>query len=80
MEIEKIVCEEMAELTGLSVEELEGLREEDLFESGILDSLSLMTLLTALQTRLGITLSLKDHSVRDFSTVVRIAEVVAQAK
>lgn len=80
MDIERIVCEELSELTGLSVEELADLREENLFESGILDSLSLMTLITALKSRLGLDISLKKYSVKEFATIASITDILTSAE
>lgn len=79
MDVEKIVYEELSTLTGLKPDELTGLCEENLFEAGILDSLSLMALLTAVKDRLGCTVNLRDHTAKDFSTIPSIIGIVSRA-
>ena len=48
---EQIVLESLAEITGLESEELTEIRMSNLFENGILDSLSLVNLLTRIEKK-----------------------------
>lgn len=51
--------------------------DTDLFETGILDSLSFVTLLACLEEELGLTTSLDDLEFDNFRSITRIAEFVA---
>jgi D-alanine--poly(phosphoribitol) ligase subunit 2 len=51
--------------------------ETDLIETGLLDSLALVTLIAEIEQDFGIELPLDDFDVNDFRTVERIARFVA---
>jgi acyl carrier protein len=51
--------------------------DADLFETGILDSLSFVTFLVHLEEEFGLTTSLDDLEFDNFRSVTRIAEFVA---
>jgi len=52
--------------------------EEDLFKAGILDSMLLVQLIMLLEDQFGVSLSLEDIDVADFSTTAGIAQLVRQ--
>jgi acyl carrier protein len=49
----------------------------DLFETGVLDSLSFVTLLAHLEEEFGLTTSVDDLEFGNFSSIARIAEFLA---
>jgi acyl carrier protein len=51
--------------------------DDDLFETGVLDSLAFVDLLAELERRFGLTIALDDLEVEHFRSVARIAEFVA---
>lgn len=51
--------------------------DTDLFETGIVDSLSFVTLLAQLEEEFGLTTSLDDLEFDNFRTIARIAEFIA---
>jgi methoxymalonate biosynthesis acyl carrier protein len=51
--------------------------DTDLFETGVLDSLSFVTLLTHLEEDFGLAVSLDDLEFDNFRSIARIAEFVA---
>lgn len=51
--------------------------DTDLFETGVLDSLSFVTLLAHLEEEFGLTTSLDDLEFDNFRTIARIAGFVA---
>lgn len=51
--------------------------DTDLFETGIVDSLSFVTLLAQLEEEFGLTTSLDDLEFDNFRTIARVAEFVA---
>ena len=53
-------------------------RDEDLFESGVLDSLSFVDLLYHIESEFGIKVSLADLEIENFQTVGRIAAFIAE--
>lgn len=51
--------------------------EEDLFDSGVVDSLSFVELLVHLEEEFGKRIELEDLDLDDFRTVARIARVLS---
>ena len=66
---EKLVLDGLSEITGLSADELRELRTTNLFESGILDSLSFVNLLTRIEDGCGKRFSLRTGKLGSFATV-----------
>jgi acyl carrier protein len=52
--------------------------ETDLMESGLLDSLSLVEMMTGLEEEFGIKISFDEIDLDNFRSVARIAEFVSQ--
>jgi acyl carrier protein len=52
--------------------------EDDLIETGLLDSLKLVELMTSLEDEFGITISFDEIEIDNFRSVVSIAEYVNQ--
>ena len=53
--------------------------DTDLFETGILDSLSLVELLIHIETTYGVTLNLSDIEIENFRSVESIAEFIERS-
>ena len=51
--------------------------ETDLFDSGVLDSLAFVELLTLLREEFGVTTAVEDIELENFSSIDRIATFVA---
>ena len=54
--------------------------ESDLFQTGILDSMTLVQLVLELEERFGLRLPMEDLELDSFRSVMRIAELVARHK
>lgn len=66
---QSIIIQELCELTGLEPEELHEIRELNLFENGILDSLSLIHLIKRLEDHLCWKINITAYQIEDFSTI-----------
>ena len=53
--------------------------ETDLFETGVLDSMSFVELLLQLETAFGLTLNLSDIEFENFSSIDRIADFISNS-
>lgn len=69
MNIEEIVLNSMSNVTGLDVSELENVKDENLFEMGMLDSLSLVSFVTEVEEKLDIDINLTDAKLEDFTSL-----------
>jgi methoxymalonate biosynthesis acyl carrier protein len=53
--------------------------EADLFETGVLDSMSFVELLLQIETAFGLTLNLPDIEFENFRSIDRIADFIAKS-
>ena len=72
--IEKLIFENMSEMTGLEEDELEEIRENNLFEDGILDSLSLVNLIGMMEDELGVKVNLASRKLEEFANINAIID------
>jgi methoxymalonate biosynthesis acyl carrier protein len=69
------IADLFSEQLGLSVPSADA----DLFETGILDSMSFVELLLQIETAFGLALSLGDIEFENFRSIDRIAEFIARS-
>lgn len=78
--IEDIVLDAFSELTGLDKEFVNKIREMNLFKEGILDSLSLVNLLTIIEEKTNNKIDIYKCKVEDFLTINSIIKLVENYK
>jgi len=71
------LCDEIIELFPSRLGLDEPSVDTDLFEAGVLDSMSFVELLLQIETTFGIKLNLGDIEFENFRSVERIAEIIA---
>lgn len=76
MNITDAVFATLENITGIEKSDLEENMDLDLLESGVLDSLSTVTMLTQLSEALNKELPLTQFSISDFKTVASIVEAI----
>jgi len=69
MNVEKIVYEAMVELTGISKDDFAEYQDADLIESGILDSLSISSLLSVVSKKIGVKIRTNNLKRKDFENI-----------
>lgn len=69
---ESIVLESLSEITGLDSEELQQIKKDNIFENGILDSLSLVTLVSKIEKKANIEINISDCKLEDFASIEKI--------
>jgi len=50
--------------------------DENLFESGIIDSMGLLRLLAFLESEFGVSIEMKDIAIENFDTIDKIMDIV----
>ena len=80
METVDIVLEIIEKITGIEKEELKENIDINLLESGILDSLSIVSLLAEISERIGKRITVKQMKISDFATVTSIAQAIDNIK
>ena len=76
METLELVLEAIEKITGIGKDELKEDIDINLLENGILDSLSIVSLLAEISERMGKRITVKQMKVSDFATVTAIAEAI----
>lgn len=67
--IEDIVLSCMSEITGLDSEELQEIKDDNLFGNGILDSLSLVNLVSSIEDKINKSIDISKVDVSQFCTI-----------
>ncbi|MDD6394575.1 MAG: phosphopantetheine-binding protein [Firmicutes bacterium] len=80
METVDIVLEIIEKITGIEKEEMKENIDINLLESGILDSLSIVSLLAEISERIGKRITVKQMKISDFATVTSIAQAIDNIK
>lgn len=76
-----IILDAMDEVLSLDKEEMSQMLDVNLLEEGLIDSLSILTLLEAIEERVGYPVDIKKMKPVDFSTVNMLSKAIEnQAK
>lgn len=78
-EAKRIVLNGLSEITGLSKDELEEIKNENLFEMGILDSLSLAGLLIWIKDETGLVIDLSKYLPEEYSSIQTLIDLMVSA-
>lgn len=78
MNHEQIVFRILSELTGLKSEELQNIRTLNLFENGILDSLSLVRFMNELEEKLNQKINISACQIENFSTIDALTNLASR--
>lgn len=76
METLELVLETIEKITGIEKAELKEDIDINLLENGILDSLSIVSLLAEISERTGRRITVKQMKISDFATVTSIAQAI----
>lgn len=76
MNIEQIVLDCMSKVTGLDVAELNEIKDENLYEMGMLDSLALVSFVTELEEKINKEVNLADAKPEDFTSLNSIIKYI----
>lgn len=76
--VESIVYDILSDITGQERDELTEYSQENLFESGIMDSLSLIDFFIRFQEKTGIKFSFSDFKVDDFKCIDTLINVLIE--
>ncbi len=76
METIPAILKAMEDVIGLDAEEMSGMLDENLIESGLVDSLSIITLLQTIEGSVGHKIDIKTMSPEDFATVNSLAAAI----
>lgn len=76
METLELVLESIEKITGIGKDEIKDDIDINLLENGVLDSLSIVSLLAEISERMGKRITVKQMKVSDFVTVTSIAEAI----
>lgn len=77
MNNEQIVFNILSELTGLRSDELQNIRTLNLFENGILDSLSLVRFMNELEEQLHQKIDINACQIDNFSTIDALIDLTS---
>ena len=80
MKISEAVYESLSYITGLSAEELSDIKDSDLFESGILDSLSFVQCITDVQENTGLNINITELDMTKCSTITELIDTLEELK
>ncbi len=75
---EKIVVESMSEITGLDVDSINKIRSVNLFEKGILNSLSLVSLLNYIEEKTDKKIEIRNCKLEDFISIESITNMLVR--
>lgn len=78
MNYEELVLDLLADITGLEPQELAENKDINLFESGVLDSLSLSGMIASVEEEIGKTINITDFCIKDFSTINAIVHILEE--
>ncbi len=76
METLELVLETIEKITGIEKAELKEDIDINLLENGILDSLSIVSMLAEISERTGKRITVKQMKISDFATVTSIAQAI----
>ena len=76
MNVEQIVLDSMSKVTGLDVAELNDIKDENLYEMGMLDSLALVSFVTELEEKINKEVNLVDAKPEDFTSLNSIIKYI----
>lgn len=74
--IDEIVLKCLKEITGLEIDDLRKIKDSNIYEIGLLDSLSLVNLIYEIETETGKKIDISKCSPNDFETIGKIIETV----
>lgn len=78
--IREIVIDALSEITGLDKQNINSISDLNLFENGILDSLSLVNLIVLINEKLNLNIELIKCDVQDLKTLNSIINLVEDYK
>lgn len=76
METVNAILKAMDEVIGLDSDEMKDMLDENLFETGLVDSLSVISLLQNIEETVGYKIDIKKMSPADFVTVNTMAKAI----
>lgn len=76
--LEKIVIESMSEVTGLNMDSLKKIKSVNLFDKGIINSMSLVSLLTQIENRIDKRIEIRDCKLEDFISIESITDLLVR--
>ena len=77
MTVIESILNNMENVLGLPADEMADQLDMDLFEDGLIDSLSIIELMGAVERDLGIKISIKDMAPESFATVNAMAAAIS---
>lgn len=75
MTIKTIIIESLADITGLDIDELKENCDMDLFSTGILDSMSVVNLISQIESKTNKVVDFTKHQPEEFLTINSISNV-----
>ena len=75
-EIETIVIENLTNITGLSSESIAKIKSDNLFKMGILNSLTLVSLMDMIENKMNLKIDIKQCEFSDFESVNSIVDML----
>lgn len=76
MDMISVILESMEEILGLEQSEMKSMLDVNLIEEGLVDSLSIMTLISTIEEKVGYPIDIRQMSPLDLSTINRLAKAV----